>query len=320
MGYKIHGYKEVIFSVRDIDRDLDVYSKLGGWTISDRNQLSKSQLSFWNLGSEVKGETALLTYPGRDSGIVRLVSFKNVKQKHIRAHAQSWDTGGIYDVDIRVKDVRKKTEEFQYHGWSGYSDIKEYHFNEFHVSEILIKGSEDIVFALIQRHAPLLEGYPMLKEMSHVFNSSQIVKSLEESKIFYIDTLGFQEYSTFEGRNGKAGPNVFGIPYNVFPEVVRKISILSPTGKNEGSIELVELEGLTGRDFSQDAVAPNLGILTLRFPVKGLSEFVETMQEKGLVFETGIERIEMDPYGNVDIAAIKSPDGAWLEFMEIVES
>jgi len=320
MGYKIHGYKEVIFSVRDIERDLNVYSKLGGWSISDRNHLSKSQLSFWNLSSKVTGHTALLKYPGRDTGIVRLVSFKNVEQKHIRAHAQSWDTGGIYDVDIRVKDIRKKTEEFLYHGWSGYSDIKEYHFNEFHVSEILIKGSEDIVFALIQRHAPTLEGYPMLTEMSHVFNSSQIVKSLEESKSFYIDKLGFKEYSTFEGRNGEAGPNVFGIPYNVFPNVIRKISILSPTGKNEGSVELVQLEGLIGRDFSKEAIAPNLGILTLRFPVDGLHEFVQSMQNKGVVIEKGIERIEMSPYGLVDIAAIKSPDGAWLEFMEFVES
>jgi len=154
----------------------------------------------------------------------------------------------------------------------------------------------------------------------HVFNSSQIVKSLEASKAFYIDVLGFKEYSKFEGRNGDPGPNVFGIPYNIFPDVVRKISILSPDGKNEGSIELVELEGLTGRDFSQDAVAPNLGILTLRFPVDGLSQFVDSLQSKGILIEKGIERIEMNPYGQVDVAAIKSPDGVWLEFMEIVAS
>lgn len=319
MDYKIHGFKEVIFSIRDIERDLALYSKLGGWTHDSIQTLSESQLAFWNLSSETKGHTAVLKYPGRENGLVRLVSFKNVPQKHIRAHSQSWDTGGIYDVDIRVLDIQKKMEEFQYHGWSGYSAIEEYHFNEFHVSEILIKGSEDIVFALIQRHAPTLEGYPMLKEMSHVFNSSQIVKSLDETKSFYIDKLGFKVYSEYEGKNGDVGPNIFGIPYNVYPDVVRKISILSPDGKNEGSVELVELEGLSGKDFSQDAIPPNLGILTLRFPVVKLASYAESLISKGVHIEKHITQVDIDPYGLVNMLALKSPDGVWLEFMETVK-
>jgi len=320
MAYKIHGFREVIFSVRDIDRDLVIYSKLGGWTATEKDKLSNSQLSFWNLPSQTTGETALLKYPGRENGIVRLVSFKNVAQKHIRAHAQSWDTGGIYDVDIRVLDVKKKMEAFQYYGWTGFSDVEEYQFNEFHVSEILIRGNEDMVFALIQRHAPTLEGYPMLEEMSQVFNSSQIVKSLEMSKSFYMDKLGFTEYANYEAKNGEAGPNIFGIPYDVYPNVVRKISILSPNGTNEGSVELVELEGLGGRDFSKDAIAPNLGILTLRFPVDNLIEYVDSLKAKGVKIEKQISRIDISPYEDVDMAAIKTPDGVWLEFMESVTS
>lgn len=319
MEYKIHGFREVIFSVRDLERDAAYYAKLGGWSEISKDELSPSQLSFWNLDASATGQTSLLKYPGRDSGMLRLVSFQDVEQKHIRAHSQSWDTGGIYDIDVRVHDVKKKTEEFQYYGWSGYSDIKEYHFNEFHVSEILLRGSEDIVFALIQRHAPTLEGYPLLEEMSHVFNSSQVVKNLDKAKSFYVDKLGFQVYSEYTGTDGEAGPNIFGIPYNVHPEVIRKISILSPTGKNEGSVELVELEGLTGKDFSNDAIPPNLGILTLRFPVDGLHKYIETLVDKGVELEKHIETVSISPYGDVEMAALKTPDGTWLEFFEQID-
>ena len=52
-------------------------------------------------------------------------------------------------------------------------------FERFHVEEVLVQGPDGIVFAMMQRYAPPLEGYPNLREMSHIFNSTQIVKDVD---------------------------------------------------------------------------------------------------------------------------------------------
>ena len=315
MNYKVHGFSEILFSVRDIERDKSFYSKTCGWDIIHEGTTHRSILDMWGLPSESKAEEVILKYPGRENGKVRLISFENVTQKHIRDSSQSWDTGGIYDVDVRALNIDQKIEEFQAAGWSGYAPAKTYHFNEFHVTEILMRGSEDIVFAIIKRHAPELQGYPMLKEMSHVFNSSQIVKDLEASKDFFINQLGFTEYSQFEASDGPAGPNVFGVPYNLYDKITRRISIVSPDGKNEGSVELVQLDGLTGKDYSAEAVPPNLGILMLRFPVDNLVEFEKYISDNGVKIEVK-GKCHIEPYGECDVIVVKSPDGAWMEFYE----
>lgn len=319
MNYKVHGFKEVVFSVRNLEKDKQMYADLGGWDIIHNATLSKAQLYFWNLPSEATAECSLLKYPGRDFGMLRLISFKNVEQKHIRSNSQSWDTGGIYDVDIRVKEIEKKIEDFHTYGWTGFCDYEEYHFNQFHVSEILLKGSEDMVFALIQRHAPTLTNFPLLKEMSHIFNSSQIVRDIEVAKDFYMNKLGWQIYMENISENSKAGPNVFGIPHNIYPDTRRKILILSPDGGNEGSVELVEIEGLDGRDFRDQCAPPNLGILMLKYPVENLAAYTKHLKSKGVKIINETKGLDFAPYGKADVISVQSPDGAWLEFYELID-
>lgn len=319
MNYKLHGFKEVVFSVRNLERDKRMYADLGGWEIIHNDSLGRAQLDFWNLPETATAESSLLKYPGRDFGMLRLISFSGVDQSHIRSNSQSWDTGGIYDVDLRVKDIEKKIEDFHSYGWTGFCDFEEYHFEHFHVSEILMKGSEDMVFALIQRHAPTLEGFPLLKEMSHIFNSSQIVKDIEVAKDFYLNKLGWQIYLESISENSKAGPNVFGIPHNIYPNTKRKIYILSPDGGNEGSVELVEIEGLTGRDFSQQCAPPNLGILMLKYPVENLKAYSVHLEANGVTINNQAKGIDFAPYGKADVISVQSPDGAWLEFYELID-
>jgi len=312
MNYKLHGFKEVVFSVRNLPHATEMYADLGGWDVVHKAEIGRSQLDFWNLPAIATAESSLLKYPGRDFGLLRLISFQNVEQKHIRSNSQSWDTGGIYDVDLRVKDIEKKIEDFHAYGWTGFCDYEEYHFNQFHVSEILLKGTEDMVFALIQRHAPVLTNFPQLEEMSHIFNSSQ-------AKDFYLNKLGWQIYMENISENSKAGPNVFGIPHNIYPDTRRKILILSPDGGNEGSVELVEIEGLVGRDFSDQCAPPNLGILMLKYPVENLEAYSVHLESKSVKIINKAKALDFAPYGKADVISVQSPDGAWLEFYELVD-
>ncbi len=317
--YALRGFQEVIFSVRNLTKSVEMYTGLGSWKILHSGVLPRATLDLWKLPNHCVGHEVVLHNEGDRTGFLRLVQFDGVEKKHIRSSGQSWDVGGIYDVDVRVLDIESCVEEFQAAGWSGYADTIEYEFGSFQVAEILMRGHEDVVFALIQRIKPTLEGYPNLKKLSHIFNSSQIVKSMDVSKQFYQDVLGFKVYMDHNVQGSEKAYNIFGMPNNLYSGIDRKICILSPQGNNFGSVELIELVGVEGRDFSEFAVPPNLGILMLRFPVSNIEKFYAHLQEQNVTSESNIQEMEVAPYGMCNVLALRSPDGAWLEFLEVIK-
>lgn len=315
-GFVIKGFQEAIFSVRDLNKSSAFYQKVSSWKEVFRGRSTFDQLSCWGLSQNVDAEECILLNPGDQEGFLRLVSFKNIKQEHIRSSAQSWDTGGIYDVNVRTVDLDKSFKEFQEEGWLAFNDPVEYKFTKFHISEVLVKGHEDIVFALIQRFMPKLEGYPNLIKLSHIFNSSQIVRDIEISKDFYINKLGFQIYIDEVMIGSEHDQNLFGLPQNIYQQIERKICILSPQGNNSGSVELIQLKGISGKDYAVKAIPPNLGIMALRFPIKNLTNFKKHLKKEKIKIISH-QKLNIVPYGLCDSICIQSPDGAWLEFLEI---
>ena len=74
------------------------------------------------------------------------------------------------------------------------------------------------------------------------------------------------------------------------------------------------LEGLEGADFSRRAGTPNLGILSLRFPVSDLKALRAFLLERQIPLLADPVRVELPPYGMVEVMAIRAPEGARLEF------
>jgi len=139
---------------------------------------------------------------------------------------------------------------------------------------------------------------------------------MEASKRFYMDVLGFKIYMEHNLTGSDRGENLFGVPQNIYKEIERKICILNPIGENFGSVELVELNGIDGKDFSQSAKPPNLGILMLRFPVQNIDKLKRHLESKDVPI-INFGTLDIAPYGTCKTLAIQSPDGAWLEFVEL---
>ena len=314
----LKGFREVLFSVSDIEKAERFYLEVAGWEVVYRGRSGQDQARFWGLKKENEIEEVLLRNRGRGEGYLRLVKFHSVEQRQIRSSGRTWDTGGIFNVNTRVKDIKGKFLEMQKHGWNAYSDPLNFEFGRFKVGEVLVKGPDGVVVALIQRYSPPLEGYPNLRHWSHFFNSTQIVRDIDKSHEFYTGKLGFQVYLYSDGSSKKDGPNVLGMPQNLAGDINRRVYIVHPKKNNFGSIELLQFEGADGDDFSKHAKPPNLGILMLRFPVVGLALYAKQIQEKGVVLEVPITEIVLEPYGKVRIFAVRSPDGAWIEFFEEV--
>ncbi len=316
---RVKGFQEVIFSVSDIEAAKQLYQKVAGWQVIYEGTGNSTQNRFWKLPADIPSKEALLNNPNDKEGFLRLVQFENVDQQQIRSSGRPWDTGGIFDINLRAKDLQQSFEDFQLAGWNGYSDPIRYQFGKFDVAEVVMQGDDGIAVAMMQRHAPTLEGYPNLRKLSHVFNSTHISKDADAALDFFVNKLGFKIYMQTKGIDRKAGRNVLGIPQNINDDIELPVYIVHPEGVNFGSVEFIQMKGLEGENFENLAVPPNLGILMLRFPVSNAAAYAKQLQERGVQLYCPITEMMLEPYGKVNIFAVRSPDGVWLEFMELIE-
>ena len=316
--FRLSGWREVIVSVSDLAQHTLFFQQLAGWEQRYNGRLNRKQLSGWNLGQNAQGTEILVANKGSNTGYIRLVQFHDVEQQQIRSNDQSWDSGGILDINVRVTDMQKKFKQLQAQDWQADSDPVSFEFGPFSVTEWITRGPDGLSFALIERHKPALEGWPNLKELSRAFNSTQVVADMEPSRHFYMDVLGFKKYLYHKGASKNPSPNVLGIPINLSTEIKREVWVLHPQGINEGSVELLAFEGLQGRDFYDSSNPPNLGNLMLRFPVRGIGALATHLALNGIALENPISTLEMPPYGKVKRFAVRAPNGTWLEFFEEV--
>jgi len=314
----IKGFQEVIFSVSNMERSVDFFQRVCGWKIVSRDQSSDALHLLWHLDASVEIEETLLQNSGDHEGFLRLVQFKNIEQRQIRSAASTWDTGGIFDVNLRTADMDTFYRELEDNGWNGISEPLRYTFNIYDVSEVLMKGPDGIVIAFMQRFAPPLVGFDHMKKTSRIFNSSVIVRDMEETHDFFINKLGFEMFFQTPGIDRKVGHNVLGIPPNVNHDITVPVDIVRPDKENFGSIEYLQTKELKGKDCAEFAKPPNLGILMYRFPVRDADTYAKTLVERGLELNSEIQTVMVPPYGNLKIFAVRSPDGVWIEFVELL--
>ena len=314
--FEINGWREVVASVSDLDQHIRFFKEIAGWTASDAEPVAEELLLAWNLNpQDAPAKQILVSNPGTSTGFIRLIQL-NRSLKQIRPNSQPWDTGGLYDINFRVSDMWSSFDEMQRLGWRGPSDPVKFNFGPFEVIEWISDGPDGVSFAMIERLSPPLTGWPNLRRFSRTFNSTQIVKDMEPAKHFYMNILGFKSYLEHRGTSSGDGKNVLGLPLSVAKTISRDVLILHPKGLNEGSVELLSFEGLEGRDLSKNANAPNLGLLSLRFPVSGLKNLHKHLIAHDVPIVVDPIETNLQPYGPCILFTVAAPDGAWLTFFE----
>ena len=111
---------------------------------------------------------------------------------------------------------------------------------------------------------------------------------------------------------------LLGLPMPQCAEVERRVGIWHPEGSNDGSIELIQCSGIRTRDFAERAVAPNVGILSLRLPVGDAATLAAQITARGWPLYTPPMALEIAlniaALGPTITFAVRTPDGAILEF------
>lgn len=121
------GLQEVVASVSDPKRVARVFVEIGGWSVCRLPDAPREQWQAWRVPRHYRRiEQWLLVPANAIKGWVRLVKFHGVAQRIMRSSGRTWDTGGIFDVDVFTPDVRRVYRALQAHGWSAYGDPVDY--------------------------------------------------------------------------------------------------------------------------------------------------------------------------------------------------
>lgn len=314
----ITGFSESVAIVSNLGDRVRRWCDLAGWEAGSAASVDRALLAAWGLPDIASAEEIYCTPPGTTRGGLRLVGITGCEQGDVRPNPQPWDCGGVLDLNVRVSAMQRRDEQFRRDGWRGPSNPVAWMFGDKLVSEWLTIGPDGLAFALIERLDPPLPKNQRPQRIGPIFNSSQVVSDMEASLAFYEETLGFTRFLHIrQPLLTEPGENPLGIPHNLVCELETEIAILSPGGDMDGSVELIKMHGLQGRDFSALSRPPNLGLLGLRFPVADVEALAGKLhsQGQGLCYEP-IE-VEIPPLGRCKMLGLQAPEGAWLEFYQI---
>jgi catechol 2,3-dioxygenase-like lactoylglutathione lyase family enzyme len=313
------GLQEIVVVVEDIARMRAVFLDVCRWSASPLPDAPAEQFSAWRLPESCSRiEQMLLVPEDEQRGVVRLVRFHGVEQALMRPSQHTWDSGGIFDIDVYVRDARKTYRELQRHGWTAFGPPTDYDWSGFSVCEVLAVGPDGVVLALLQPYGQVLVDLPQFTVMSRAFNSTQIVRDYDATMRFYLDILGWKAMVDSEVVGAEEpGRNVLGIPGSIASGVRRRVAIVHPEGTNDGSIEFLEMAELAGDDFSDRCVAPNLGFLSARFPVADADRYANELVGRGAELYVDPLKLDVTPYGATTTFSIRTPDGVILEFYSV---
>ena len=310
------GIQEVVASVSDVKRIVLVFAEIGGWSVRKLPDAPREQWRCWHVPRHCRRIEQWLLVPENDvKGCVRLVKFHGVSQQVMRSSGHAWDTGGIFDVDVYSRDVARTYRKLQSLGWTALGDPVDYSESYLHVRQVVASGPNGFMLAMIQRYSPPVTDVPAFENMSMIFNSTQMVASLDRALDFYTRVLGWTVNNRFDIRNqAEPGADVLGLPQPQADGAVRRLAMLRSPWENPAAVELIENQSMRGRDFSADCVAPNVGILCLRIPVADARAYAKQIQQRGGTLYTEPQRVPVAPYGTLESFSVRSPEGATLEF------
>lgn len=313
--YNIAGWSESLVSVASFAGYDEFFVGLAGWELRSEGEVSRAQLKAWGLPKQATAEYRVYANKGSAVGSIRLVTFSGVEQRYIREDSQSWDTGGIFDLNIRVKNLDVAAQKMRKLGWVSRAPITRFLFGPYDVREWIVASPDGLEFAMIDRVSPELEGWPNFKSMSRVFNSTLVVQDFDKSFDFFTELLGFEIKIMEHGYLSKEpGPNSLGLPYNLQTVNPRKVAVVKLPGyADQGTIEVLKILGLDGANHTEHAKLPKIGIAMLSFSVENL-EALKAHFEKNevdwvhpLTIVDGVKRM-----------IISAPEGGWLEFYEVM--
>ncbi len=200
-------------------------------------------------------------------------------------------------------------------GWWAESPPIRFQFGASDLRNVVLQGPHGINLAVYERISPDFAAFPV-GAISQGFNSMRMVRDRQTARDFYRDTLGFGLlFETISEPDEPAFSNL-SIPVNLTSQIKRTAAALYPIAGETGRVEVMQIEGFTGHDHSGAASPPNLGILSVRYPVRDLAAYTAYLENRSATFAYRAQGVTIAGLGTVDIVAVRDPDGNLTEFYD----
>lgn len=308
-------WTEAVVSVTAFEPVTAVLRHAGHWRLVRSGDVGRGELDYWQLIDQAVAGFELWCAPQADTGCIRFVRFENVDQRPIRPAARAWDTGGIYSIMVRSDNVPALYDKALELGWWAESPPIRFQFGASDLRNVVLTGPHGIHIAAYERITLGFTAFPVGR-ISQGFNAMRMVRDREAARDFYAETLGFGILFDSTSEPDEPAFSNLSIPYNLTPQVKRTAAALQPAPGETGRVEVMQIEGFTGRDHSSRASPPNLGILSVRYPVRDLAAYRATLEAKGVAIAYEARDVAIEGIGEVDMFAVRDPDGNLTEFFD----
>lgn len=309
----VEPWSEALVSVAAFEPATSLFRHAGNWRLVGSGAIDRTELDYFDLPPVAAGKFELWCPPAIDTGCIRFVRFDGVEQRPVRPAARAWDTGGIYSIMVRSDDVPALYSAALDLGWWAESPPIRFQFGTSDLRNVVLQGPHGINLAVYERITPDFTGFP-LGPISQGFNSMRMVRDKAAMREFFTDKLGFGVLFDADSEPDEPAFSNFGIPYNLTPQIARSATALYPVAGETGRVEVMQIAGFAGRDHSSAARPPNLGILSVRYPVRDLAEYRAWLSSRGIVPAFSAEQVAIAGIGVTDLFAVRDPDGSLTEF------
>lgn len=315
------GFSEAVLSVSDLAYWTEFLSTVFQWEIVHSGQPDPHVKTLWNLADTAEITEVLFRDPVAETaqGGIRLVNYEGETQEYARPASYAWDGGGFFDLHVQVNDVQALYEDMLKMGWQGFTEPKRLDVSGVVIDEVLVRGPDGIAFALIERISPPFQVVEDYQRVSPAWNAPQMVSNFTLAHQFYAEGLGFKATIEAEMPPAPDGDNLFGLPLNVARNTTTQLAFFHPSGQRGamGSVDILHLAGIEGRDLSDTTKPPNLGLVLIRFPTKNVRAYAEAVTTAGAEVWGDITALNIEPFGPCLAFSVRSPEGAILEFYEV---
>ncbi len=306
---------DAVVSVAEFEPATRLLRFAGDWRLVSAGEIARGELDYWRLPSSASARFERWCAPAAETGCLLFVRFAGTHQEPVRPAARAWDTGGIYSVMVRSADVPALYEAALELGWWAESPPIRFQFGASDLRNVVLQGPHGINIAAYERITPAFTAFPV-GLVSQGFNSMRMVRDRQAARDFYTGALGFAVL--FDADVEPAEPNYsnFSIPFNLTPEITRAATALQPGAGETGRIEVMQIEGFTGHDHAAKASPPNLGHLSVRYPVRDFAAYRAMLESRGVAVAYAGEDVPIAGIGLTDIIAVRDPDGNLTEFFD----
>ncbi len=310
----VEPWTESVVSVAEFEPATALFRYVGEWRLVQSGAIAPSEMSYWQLPDEAAGTFERWCAPEADTGCIRFVRLTGIEREPIRPAARPWDTGGIYSIMVRSDNVPDLYDQAIELGWWAESPPIRFQFGTSDLRNVVLTGPHGIHVAAYERITPDFTAFPVGR-ISQGFNAMRMVRDRPIARDFYHDTLGFGVLFDSDREPEEPALSNLSIPFNFTPNIVRAAAALQPALPGEtGRVEVMQITGFTGRDHSARASLPNLGIISVRYPVRDLVAYRAMLEAKGIAFAYEAKDVVIDGIGTVDAFAVRDPDGNLTEF------